>query len=67
MARLRSLTKPFLNWADKAERQQISVPTLPRFVQEIEFVKNLHLNQRASASRKHHGTHFLWNFYIRCR
>ncbi|WP_205780908.1 hypothetical protein [Methylocaldum sp. 14B] len=25
-ARLKSLTKPFLNWAGKAERQQISVP-----------------------------------------
>lgn len=33
-ARLRSLTKPFLNWAGKAERQQISVPTLPLFVHE---------------------------------
>ncbi len=33
-ARLRSMTKPFLNWAGKAERQQISVPTLPLFVHE---------------------------------
>ncbi|RYU60899.1 site-specific DNA-methyltransferase [Methylolobus aquaticus] len=33
-ARLRSLTKPFLNWAGKAERHQISVPTLPLFVHE---------------------------------
>jgi adenine-specific DNA-methyltransferase len=33
-ARLRSLTKPFLNWAGKTERQQISVPTLPLFVHE---------------------------------
>jgi adenine-specific DNA-methyltransferase len=33
-ARLRSLTKPFLNWTGKAERQQISVPTLPLFVHE---------------------------------
>lgn len=33
-ARLRSLTKPFLNWAGKAERQQITVPTLPLFVHE---------------------------------
>jgi adenine-specific DNA-methyltransferase len=33
-ARLKSLTKPFLNWAGKAERQQISVPTLPLFVHE---------------------------------
>jgi adenine-specific DNA-methyltransferase len=34
IARLRSLTKPFLNWAGKAERQQITVPTLPLFVHE---------------------------------
>jgi adenine-specific DNA-methyltransferase len=34
VARLKSLTKPFLNWAGKAERQQISVPTLPLFVHE---------------------------------
>ncbi|MXN49405.1 site-specific DNA-methyltransferase [Shinella kummerowiae] len=33
-ARLRSLTKPFLNWAGKAERQQVTVPTLPLFVHE---------------------------------
>ncbi|AOV18846.1 DNA methylase (plasmid) [Acidihalobacter aeolianus] len=33
-ARLRSLTRPFLNWAGKAERQQISVPTVPLFVHE---------------------------------
>jgi adenine-specific DNA-methyltransferase len=32
--RLKSLTKPFLNWTGKAERQQISVPTLPLFVHE---------------------------------
>ena len=34
VARLRSLTEPFLNWAGKAERQQISVPTVPLFVHE---------------------------------
>ena len=33
-ARLRSLTKAFLNWSGKAERQQLSVPTLPLFVHE---------------------------------
>lgn len=33
-ARIRSLTKPFLNWTGKAERQQITVPTLPLFVHE---------------------------------
>ena len=34
VARLRSLTKPFLNWTGKAERQQVVVPTLPLFVHE---------------------------------
>jgi len=34
VARLQSLTKPFLNWAGKAERQHITVPTLPLFVHE---------------------------------
>jgi adenine-specific DNA-methyltransferase len=34
VVRLKSLTKPFLNWSGKAERQQISVPTLPLFVHE---------------------------------
>lgn len=34
VARLKSLTQPFLNWAGKAERQQISVPTVPLFVHE---------------------------------
>ena len=34
IARLKSLTKPFLNWAGKAERQRISVPTIPLFMHE---------------------------------
>ena len=34
VARLKSLTQPFLNWAGKAERQQISIPTIPLFVHE---------------------------------
>lgn len=34
VVRLRSLTKPFLNWAGKAERQKVTVPTLPLFVHE---------------------------------
>ena len=33
-ARLRSLTQPFLNWSGKAERQEVTVPTLPLFVHE---------------------------------
>lgn len=34
IARLKSLTQPFLNWAGKAERRQLSVPTIPLFVHE---------------------------------
>lgn len=32
--RLQSLTRPFLDWAGKAERQQFKVPTLPLFLHE---------------------------------
>jgi adenine-specific DNA-methyltransferase len=31
---LQALSKPFLNWAGKAERHQIDVPTVPLFVHE---------------------------------
>ena len=31
---LRALSKPFLNWAGKAERLSFDVPTLPLFVHE---------------------------------
>ena len=34
VARLKSLTRPFLNWAGKAERREINVPTVPLFVHE---------------------------------
>lgn len=34
VSRLQSLTRPFLNWTGKAERQQVTVPTLPLFVHE---------------------------------
>ncbi len=34
VARLKSLTQPFLNWAGKAERREIKVPTIPLFVHE---------------------------------
>jgi adenine-specific DNA-methyltransferase len=34
VARIKSLTQPFLNWAGKAERREISVPTVPLFVHE---------------------------------
>lgn len=36
---LQSLSKPFLNWAGKAERHQLSVPTLPLFVHERHSTK----------------------------
>lgn len=32
--KLRRLSKPFLNWAGKAERLSFDVPTLPLFVHE---------------------------------
>ena len=34
LAELRTLSKPFLNWAGKAERLSFEVPTLPLFVHE---------------------------------
>jgi adenine-specific DNA-methyltransferase len=36
---LKSISKPFLNWAGKAERYQIDVPTLPLFVHERHSTK----------------------------
>lgn len=36
---LQELTKPFLNWAGKAERQEIRVPTAPLFVHERHSTK----------------------------
>lgn len=37
--RLQSLSKPFLNWASKAERHEIKVPTVPLFVHERHSTK----------------------------
>lgn len=34
LAQLKALSKPFLNWAGKAERLSFDVPTLPLFVHE---------------------------------
>lgn len=34
VARLKSLTQPFLNWAGKAERRDFKIPTIPLFVHE---------------------------------
>ena len=36
---LQTLTKPFLNWSSKAERHQITVPTVPLFVHERHSTK----------------------------
>lgn len=36
---LQKLSKPFLNWAGKAERHEISVPTVPLFVHERHSTK----------------------------
>ncbi|TCJ16093.1 site-specific DNA-methyltransferase [Parasulfuritortus cantonensis] len=36
---LQTLSKPFLNWAGKAERAEIKVPTLPLFVHERHSTK----------------------------
>ena len=36
---LEGLTKPFLNWAGKAERHQIAIPTVPMFVHERHSTK----------------------------
>ena len=36
---LQTLTQPFLNWSGKAERHQISVPTVPLFVHERHSTK----------------------------
>lgn len=36
---LQALSKPFLNWAGKAERHEISVPTVPLFVHERHSTK----------------------------
>jgi adenine-specific DNA-methyltransferase len=36
---LKSLSQPFLNWAGKAERHQINVPTVPLFVHERHSTK----------------------------
>lgn len=36
---LQSLSQPFLNWAGKAERHQIAVPTVPLFVHERHSTK----------------------------
>jgi len=50
---LKRLSKPFLNWAGKAERHKISVPTVPLFVHERHSTKAILDGIR---SRKAKGT-----------
>jgi adenine-specific DNA-methyltransferase len=50
---LKSLSQPFLNWAGKAERHQITVPTVPLFIHERHSTKAILEGIR---SRKAKGT-----------
>ena len=50
---LKSLSQPFLNWAGKAERHQIEVPTVPLFVHERHSTKAI---LEGIKSRKAKGT-----------
>ncbi|MGO4416844.1 site-specific DNA-methyltransferase, partial [Cupriavidus sp. KB_39] len=50
---LRTLSHPFLNWAGKAERHQLSVPTIPLFVHERHSTKAI---LEGIESRKAKGT-----------
>ena len=50
---LRTLSQPFLNWAGKAERHQIKVPTVPLFVHERHSTKAI---LEGIKSRKAKGT-----------
>ena len=52
-ARLRSLAQPFLNWSGKAERQEVTVPTLPLFVHERHSTQAI---LETLQSHKAHGT-----------
>lgn len=50
---LKALSQPFLNWAGKAERHQLSVPTTPLFVHERHSTKAI---LEGIESRKAKGT-----------
>lgn len=50
---LQKLSKPFLNWAGKAERHQIDIPTVPLFVHERHSTKAI---LDGIANRKAKGT-----------
>lgn len=53
IARLKSLSRPFLNWAGKAERHEIKVPTMPLFGHERHSTKAIFETVR---HRMAHGT-----------
>ncbi len=55
---LRSITKPFLNWAGKAERSQLHVPTLPLFVHERHSTKAI--LETLTAHKSHRPIHNLF-------
>ncbi len=48
---LKNLSKPFLNWAGKAERGRIEVPTLPLFVHERQSTQAM-----LETLKRHHRT-----------
>src|SRR5680860_1044188 len=55
IARLKSLSRPFLNWAGKAERHEIKVATVPLFIHERQSTKTILETIR---HRKAHGAPF---------
>jgi hypothetical protein len=62
-----SLNKPFLNWAGKAERHQISVPTVPLFVHERQSTKAILegiRNRRATFLQMHAKGVIVWDSFI---
>jgi adenine-specific DNA-methyltransferase len=50
-SKLQSLSKPFLNWAGKAERLSFDVPTLPLFIHERLSTKSHHRNPGRAQAR----------------
>jgi hypothetical protein len=75
MARLRALSRPFLNWTGKAERLSFDVPTLPLFVHErlstraIKGYGPLEDMKRAAAERwcaavNLNAAHGLWSYAV---
>lgn len=54
--KLKAMSKPFLNWAGKGEKQSFEVPTLPLFIHErlstTTIIETLKTHQKASAKEK---------------